>query len=212
MVKITEPMTMITDYILSIMSFLLGIALIATGSDKDQLSMILWGIGLITTGISALLGGTYHGFTENISEESYNLLRKLTLYSIGLTSLFILMGSIISSIRSETIQYILIGVGIIGFIIYGVWIKEHIEFIYAIMNYVPTMLVIIFLKIYSYFEYDDPSSLWIISGILIAFIGAGIQASGFSLHKHMNNNDIFHIIQMISTYFLYLGALEFTDF
>jgi len=48
-------------------------------------------------------------------------------------------------------------------------------------------------------------------GIIISFIGAGVQASRLGLHQHFNHNDIYHVIQMIGMGFFYHGATLLTD-
>jgi hypothetical protein len=45
-----------------------------------------------------------------------------------------------------------------------------------------------------------------VGGILLSFVGAAIQQSGFSLHQHFNHNDLFHIVQMGAFYLLYRGG------
>ncbi|MHA2249437.1 MAG: DUF6962 family protein [Candidatus Kariarchaeaceae archaeon] len=211
MVEITEPMTMITDYILGVMSIIFTIFLFYEWSDNEQLSVLFWTVGFLFMGIGGFAGGTRHGFTNSLSERNLQIAWKSTTYSIGIATLFILIGSIISSIDPGFLQYLFLTISGLGFIIYVIWMRTHNEFIYVIMLYVPSMLLIIILKIISYFSWDDPSSSWLIAGIILAFIGAGIQASKFALHKHMNHNDIFHIIQMVSTILLYKGALLVQD-
>jgi hypothetical protein len=45
-------------------------------------------------------------------------------------------------------------------------------------------------------------------GILVSLGGAGIQASGFSIHKYFNHNDLFHVIQMIGYLLMFQGGME----
>jgi hypothetical protein len=47
--------------------------------------------------------------------------------------------------------------------------------------------------------------------VALAVVGAGVQASGFALHRHFNHNDLFHVIQLAATVLFYRGALRLRD-
>ncbi len=51
----------------------------------------------------------------------------------------------------------------------------------------------------------------LVLGIVTTLVGAGVQASGFTLHRHFNHNDLYHVIQMAATVMLYRGALLARD-
>ncbi len=59
----------------------------------------------------------------------------------------------------------------------------------------------------SYMTNKNEGALWIIVSIIVGFVGAGIQQSGFSFHKDFNNNDIYHVVQMLGMYLLYYGVM-----
>ncbi len=48
-------------------------------------------------------------------------------------------------------------------------------------------------------------------GILVTVIGLLIQQCGWSIHEHLNHNDIYHLIQMVGIYFFYRGVLFLHD-
>ena len=52
---------------------------------------------------------------------------------------------------------------------------------------------------------------WVAAGVAVSFAGAVVQQSGFSLHRHFNHNDIFHLIQMAGLYLLYRGGVLLRD-
>ena len=90
-------------------------------------------------------------------------------------------------------------------------VKDH-RFTIVILFYLPTMIFVLAMMIYSQFILEFNGSGLISIGILISFLAAGIQLSGFSLHKHFNHNDIYHIVQMAGMYFIYKGVLQIKDF
>jgi hypothetical protein len=204
-------MTAITDYVITILAFILGYLLLLTAIDDDQMSVLLWSIGFFFTGLGAFFGGTSHAFREQLGEKRNAPIWLLTMLSIGIATALILVGTIQSSINPGWFRQILIISIALSLLVYLVRIQNHREFFNVILYYAPSMVFILILKIYTAISLDDPSSIWIILGIIVAFLGAGIQASGFSLHKHLNHNDIFHFVQMVSTFFLYEGVLRMED-
>ena len=91
----------------------------------------------------------------------------------------------------------------IQFFAFAVLITRSYEYKYVIHDYVPAMAVILALCIY---RLNKSYAIWIIAGILISFAAAGIQLSGFTLHKNFNHNDLYHVVQMIAMYLLYKGG------
>jgi len=113
-----------------------------------------------------------------------------------------LSGMILAALKGNvrTVFLILAAVQFLGF---AILITRSYEYKYVIHDYVPAMAVILALCIY---RLNQPYAIWIIAGILISFAAAGIQLSGFTLHKNFNHNDLYHVIQMIAMYLLYRGG------
>ena len=40
----------------------------------------------------------------------------------------------------------------------------------------------------------------------MTLLGAIVQQSGISLHRHFNHNDLYHVVQIIGLYLLYRGV------
>ncbi|MDH5647438.1 MAG: hypothetical protein OEZ01_15620 [Candidatus Heimdallarchaeota archaeon] len=207
MVKITEPMTMITDYIIAIYTVILIFLLLET---SVLTSTALWIISLAFLCVGAVLGGTDHGFQDNFTEKTIYRIKQATYLCIGMASLFMLLGTIYSSISNEIVIIVFVAISIIKSMIFIYNIRSKNQFKYVIIEYAPSMVLVLIFKIYSLIVWNDPSSIWIIIGVIISFISAAIQASKFSLHKHFNHNDIYHVVQMIGIYFFYKGILLFT--
>lgn len=207
--KIQEPMTMITDYIIGFQTIIMATLLII--NFNSDISRILVAISFIATGIGAFLGGSSHGFKQFFTKKQDSVIWKLTMVMLGIATVSLTLGVLVSSITESLLYFILVGISILSFIIYTLWIMKHPKFIYIILYYVPSMLMIMIVKIVTLISVQDPSSIYFIMGVLLAFMGAGIQAKGISFHKHFNHNDLFHVVQMISFIFLYIGVLHFND-
>ena len=64
---ITEPTTLITDYVLAVFSTVFGILLLRARTHRGTL---LWSIGFLTLARAGLTGGSFHGFRLMMSEGS----------------------------------------------------------------------------------------------------------------------------------------------
>jgi hypothetical protein len=197
-------MTMITDYLITILVVVLAILMLPT--DGASLFVVL---SFFLTGIGAFLGGTSHGFKIPLGPDWNDRIWKVTTYTIGLAAFLLFLGLLLSSLPSSFIRSLFITVGSLQILVYIWWMWSHTEFRYVIINYATFMILGLFFKVYSLVQFGDPSSIWIISGILVTFLASGIQASGFTLHKHFNHNDLFHVVQLPGFFLVYLGTLLF---
>jgi hypothetical protein len=89
--SITQPATMITDYVLAVAGFVFGLLLWRARSAKSQ---CLWSIGLLTAGAAAAFGGTFHGFTLYFSESVAKTLWNTTAGLIGASAAFMISAAI----------------------------------------------------------------------------------------------------------------------
>ena len=52
---------------------------------------------------------------------------------------------------------------------------------------------------------------WLVRGIFVTLAGLAIQQSGWSLDRHFNHNDLYHVVQMVGIFCLYRGAVLLDD-
>ena len=205
--QISEPATMATDYLLAILCIALGLALLRLGGGVRETSIQLWGWALLVTAGGAVAGGTYHGFTHHLGPEIIAALWKVTVYSIGAAALLMLAAALLSTLPRRAARW---GCGLAAakFLFYLGWIATHEEFRYVVYDYVPNMMAVLLLHSFRIYTRRDAASRWIIAGVVVSFVGAGIQQSGWTLHAHFNHNDLFHVVQMAAMYSLYRGARQ----
>ncbi len=208
--QITEPMTILTDYILAVFTITLAVFLYRAGRQQRQVSIKLWAAAFVATAIAAIVGGTAHGFALYLGHLSKAIIWKATVISIGIASFFMLAGTIIASVKKPVSRFFL-AAALIKFLIYAVWMVFHDEFRFVIYDYAPAMFGVIFLQLYVFVKGQGKSAGWIIAGIFVSFAAAGIQLSGFTIHQHFNHNDLYHVIQIGAIYLLYKGACLLKD-
>ena len=84
--RITEPTTMLTDYILAGMGIFFGRKLFLRGQEINQQAIRLWAVAFIAMAVGALAGGTSHGFANYLGDLGQTITWKLTVYAIGVAS------------------------------------------------------------------------------------------------------------------------------
>lgn len=183
--NVQEPMTLATDYLLTIAAAIFGARLWRTNR--------MWALAFFFTAAGSFLGGTNHGFAQVIGPFPAAVLWKLTILSIGLASFFLLAGT----------SRKLVLLAIVKFIVYASWMITHDQFLWVIIDYGVTLLIVGIAMLVK----RGPSTPWVIASIVVSVIGAGVQQSGFDLHKHFNHNDLYHVIQLFALWLLYRGGM-----
>jgi hypothetical protein len=79
--KIAEPTTTITDYLLAGELVFFGILMFRT---MPALPGRLWAFSFFVLAVAAAAGGTYHGFVASMSSFTAQVIWKTTLYPIGI--------------------------------------------------------------------------------------------------------------------------------
>jgi hypothetical protein len=205
--QIHEPMTMATDYLLALLAIWWGWKLVISGSRDRETVRKVWGGFLFATALAAITGGSYHGFSAHLSPLLLTILWKTTVMAIGLAS-FLVLVSIAQARFGGFTRKLVITIGAVKLLFYLAWMSAHDEFIWVILDYAPTMLFVLVVEAWQAAVRRQASSRWIVAGIVVSFLAAGIQASGFTLHRHFNHNDLYHVVQIGALYLLYRGGMQ----
>ncbi len=199
---ISEPMTLLTDYLLAGISGYAGWILFQRSS--NQCSQRAWAIAFFALMLGAFAGGSYHGFFES------PVLWKITLLIIGFSNFFMLAGSLFSTTSKNVCRSLLI-LSAAKLFIYSGWILYHDEFLTVILDSAASMGVITVLHGLAIVRDRDLGSKWIIGGVCISIVASIIQASHFAIASGFNHNDLYHVIQIIAVSLFYQGARRLKD-
>jgi uncharacterized protein DUF6962 len=180
-----EPTTVITDYALGLVSAWVAIRLLG----NREISQKLWGVAFAALAAGAFLGGTWHGFVRS------DLLWKAAVLSVGVASFGMVAGSARATMASKVLPVL----AAIKLAAYLGWMLLHDEFIYVVLDTGIALLVVAALHLW---KWNGP----ILAGVALSVIAGLVQASGFKLHEHFNQNDLYHVIQMVAVVLLYQGA------
>lgn len=208
---IYEPMTAFTDLLIFALGLYFAKELYGFYTAKLYDVHLYFMMVFFFMGLAGLFGTLSHGIGPHFSDGVHTFLWRMTLYSIGLTTFSMLLGGLYHVVPFQTMEW-LKWLPLIGLIVFFVLITKHDDFSTVVWFYIPVMTLVLIMMLYSWLRFQSDGTVWIIMSILVAFVGAIVQQSGFSMHKHFNYNDIYHVIQMGSMYLLYRGVLVLKDF
>lgn len=92
---ISEPTTMITDYLLALACAIFAVLTLRSGASHH--AVWVWFMAFVTGSIAALLGGTFHGFRSQLGARGKGVW-EFTLILIGASAAFMIAGALVSSI------------------------------------------------------------------------------------------------------------------
>lgn len=196
-------MTLVTDWVLAGLTAFFAVRLLVAARQRASLPMRFWGCAFVTSALGAFLGGTYHGFPQ-LPDASRAALWKVTVFAIGFTSFFLLAALVVAQLPRSLHRWLL-GALAVKLTAYLGWMASHDEFKYAIYDYGSAMFAALVLQV-AFLR--NPGPRWMAGGILASFAAAGVQQSGFALHRHLNHNDLYHLIQMAALWMLCRGGMR----
>ena len=94
---LTEPMTMVTDYMLTIESVALAVALYRKVGTAGTAP--LWVAAFLVTALASLAGGTAHGFAPYLGPTYHALLWKLVVWSLAASAGLMIASGVRSVLR-----------------------------------------------------------------------------------------------------------------
>jgi hypothetical protein len=209
-VTISEPATLVTDYLLGTLSEVCGVWLLGQNRALRQRCITLWAMALMAAALGSYAGGTYHGFQHAIGPRTAGVLWKVTTLSMGAAS-FLLLAAAFTAACAGQLRHWLIGAAAAKFAMYAVWMLGHDDFRYVIYDYGSTLVILLLLVITERTAGAGGHRAYIASGILVSIAAAAVQQSGVRLHRHFNHNDVMHVVQMGGVWLLYRGGSGLRD-
>jgi hypothetical protein len=201
---------MVTDYVLAALTVFFAARLFRSRGQQGHRSVALWTAALVLIGVAAVTGGSWHGFRLMWPDMLADAVWKVTLLAIGLGSYCFFAGALFAALGGGWRRVLLAAAGV-QLVIYIWWITGHDDFKYAIYNYTPSMVGVLVLQLYVLVKRIGAGAKWVIAGIMVSSVGAGIQTMRLSIHEYFTNSDAYHVIQMAGVYYFYRGGLHFKD-
>ncbi len=198
-------MTAFTDYLLAAASALFAAALWRRYRTAWQVAARLWVGAFAATAVGAAAGGCFHGSGIPVGDVARGLLWKGAVYSIGVAGFFMLSAAAVGVCRSR-IRTGFIVLAVLELVVYGFWMMGHNGFRYMVIDYASAMLAVLLLYIYAWVRRREHAAGWIGTGVLISFVGIGVEAAGWPEYSSFNHDVLYHLTQLAALYLFYRGA------
>jgi len=202
-----EPATTLTDLFLAAQTFSYA-ARLRKGPAWAHKSGRLWALAFVAAGIAALAGAVVHALTEERTPRLRGGLWKIVGLATSVGSAAMLAAGALAALR-KPYRGALLAFAAVKFVIASVATWRLGDFLYIIVDYAASMVILLALQARQWRR--SPAASWLTGGVLVSFLAAGIQQSGLTLHKHFNYNDLYHVVQMGGFHLLYAGAKRISD-
>jgi hypothetical protein len=189
-------MTLLTDLLLALVTFYL-----AYNFEKESAVQFKhYSTSYTLFALAAIAGGAHHGFAEIYSETILYIIWKITLFSCGLATYFLLSG-VIQNFPNSALTGLISNLTLLKVVTYSVLATMIDDFNLVAVDVSISLLLIIF--ILSTQHREKPDLQWFYVAIVILLFIAIIWFSEFSLYGQFNHNVISNILQTIVIYSIY---------
>lgn len=204
---IYEPDVMLTDYGLAVMCAIFARVLLRQEVRRPVLRN--WFATFFTAiAAASLLGGTVHGFFPDHASVGYRALWPATLFIIGFAALAAWMIGLVLRFPRDMIGAVApaLVVGLIAYIAVVLFVSQN--FVVAIFAYMPATVFLLVMLTLVYFEVRQQQVLLGVVAVLLTFVAAAVQQLRIGIHPaYFNHDALYHVIQAVGLYMLFLSAL-----
>ena len=207
---ITEPMTVLTNVVLSGVGFVLGVRLGYGAAAEGSVSGTFMAVGLLATALAAAFGAAAHGIDPVTDREQRNRCWRLALYATGFIGAASVASVAFFAARGLIRNAILVFAGVKLFV-YFVSIARRPEFRVAAADYGGALAVLLAGSLYAAVRWRSPSVAWMVAGVGVSLVAGVVQARRIAPHRQFNHNDLYHVVQMVALYLFYRGGALLVD-
>ena len=202
---------LITDLLLASFTLWLGWGLYQEARRLKDRAIALWLGAFCASGVSVVLNGLWHAFSEQQLEADWVplLWSSATVLAVASSLLFLL--AIVHVYTGGRVREIIAGVAVAKFALLGVWIAVNNRFGLTIYDSVFTMLIILVLSTWGAWIRAAPFAPWVLAGIMISMLATLFQQGRVAIHPRFDHNDLYHVTQMLAMYYLYRGGMLLRD-
>ena len=204
--KLFEPTTFISNIILFFMTLVLGqkISDVYWQSFHPFHFHLSWSFYAVAMG--SIIGSLFHGFGPHFPKLMREWIWKGALTCMGFTTFSLMMAGV-SAVMSYYSYRIIMWGAVIGLILYGWQTVKFAGFGHSV-KFIAIGMIIIFTAFATlYWRQAHPGSGYLFAGVLLTIASGGLWATGWSIHKQFNHNDLFHVIQMVCLWLLHQGGV-----
>jgi hypothetical protein len=207
---ISEPATLVTDYLLAIFTAVLAFRLLCAakheGRGNSARERRWWSAAFGLTAVAGATGGTVHGFQHALATGVVDVLWLISLESLVGASFAVVGGAIAFADFRQPMRSRATSAAGLAFAAYGLWLMGRPIFLFAIVAYAAAFAVLVAIRLLV--RPLDASGRLVLWGVAVSVAAAAIQQSGWSIHRYFNHNDLYHVVQAIGVWLLFRGAMH----
>jgi hypothetical protein len=205
----SEPVTMLTDYVLAAVAFLLARRM-RRGNPSRAASW--WALAFEVTALAALAGGSVHGFGALLPRWLDRALWIGTVMSVGLAGALLLGGAIVAGVRPGRTRQLLLGLCGVKLAVYLAWVAVRPDFRWAVYDSLPAVALVLVFLVHRWMREGSRQAGLGAIGLVVSLAGAVMQQSKLGIHPvWFNHNDLYHVIQAGALWLLHRAGLELRD-
>jgi hypothetical protein len=204
----TEPAVALSDYALTLEAIVLTLLLQrATGPRTTLRAWFI--VFFVSAGIAALCGGTVHGFYLDKQHVGHAILWKATLLATGVTALS--TWAIGAEFLGPTqFKRIILAAAFVQLAVFAAIVVLYSDaFWLAIAFNLPAVVFLLVVLVFSYWRYRHSAVLMMAFALVLTLCAAILQQLRVGLHRvYFDHNVVYHLIQAVVLYLLFLGARQ----
>jgi len=208
--QINEPATMITDYlIVAECAWLVSLLVkrfpdIATPHRRPR-EIFYWAVVFVAVAMTALLGGTRHGFGAYLGTTLAAFIQVTTLWSLSLTALGLSLAGLhlafVPGLPRRCLGFLFV-VKALGF---AAWAAANPIFLVGLIDYLSALLFAACCWAWS--KAPAQAKGYFFAGLAVSLVAGAIQALKLAPAEHFNHNDLYHVVQMVGLWLFYKAAV-----
>jgi hypothetical protein len=208
-VRITEPATMVTDFLIAAMCVVFAFSL-ERGSVSVASARGLWALSFACTAIAAVTGGIVHGLALHLAPTVKDRLWKATQYMLGLTGLAMLAAAVTAFVPAPAARWLIVA-SVAKFALYAWSVCRRDEYAVVVVDYGVSMIAVAALATAGWARGNAPAAPWLVAGVAVSGAAAAVQLKRVAPHPRFNHNDLYHVIQVVALYLFYRGGILLVD-
>jgi len=205
-VPISEPTTLLTDYLLAAAAFWLAARLAGASSRTGSWAQALWALAFTLGAVAACAGGTVHGFRSSLDPFAGALLWQCALLGGALAGTLLLAGAALHALRGGVLR---LALGVLA-------VKAGLELVVisraglardAVWAGAATVVLLLAFGVLRA-RTDRETLGWLLLALVLAGTGLAVQAARLTLHPHFNHNDACHVFLTAALWPFYQAGLR----
>src|SRR5688500_12097780 len=140
-VQITEPATMLTDFVIAGICIVFGVATMRAAATPGHSAREIWALSFAFAAAAAAIGGVVHGFALHLTGLAKQRLWKATQYTMGLTSAALLAAAAVAFVGVVAERWLL-GVAVAKFAVYAAVVRRRDDYATVVIDYGISMIAV----------------------------------------------------------------------